>query len=113
MTRWRLHRSIAALGLLLAPRLVLAAPARPAPPLPPPSGTVVNVSTESQLQAAVASLTSGTTILIAPGTYTLTSTLYINGTFSNIALRGASGNADDVVLVGPGMSNANFGSVPF
>jgi hypothetical protein len=30
-----------------------------------------------------------------------------------VALRGASGNADDVVLVGPGMTNANYGNAPF
>src|SRR5262245_13503371 len=34
---------------------------RNAPPLPSPSGTVVTVSTESALQAAVNSITSGTT----------------------------------------------------
>ncbi len=73
----------------------------------------MNVATEPQLQAAVARLASNTTILIAPGTYTLTSTLYVNGTFANVALRGSSGNADDVVLVGPGMTNASYGNVPF
>lgn len=71
------------------------------------------MSTEPQLQAAVAALTSNTTILIAPGTYALTSTLYVNGTFANVALRGVSGNADDVVLVGRGMTNASYGNVPF
>src|SRR5262245_15280607 len=89
-----------------------AAPARPAPPLPPATGNVVTVASELQLQAAVAALTSNTTILIAPGIYTLKSTLYVNGTFTNIAIRGSSGNADDVVLAGPGMTNANFGNVP-
>jgi len=63
----------------------------------------VNVATEPQLQAAVAGLASNTTILIAPGTYRLTSTLYVNGTFASVALRGSSGNADGVVLVGPGI----------
>jgi hypothetical protein len=87
-----------------------AAPARPAPALPPPSGTVVNVSTEGQLQAAVASISSNTTIVVAPGTYTLSNTLYINGTFTNVGIRGATGNSDAVVLAGPGMTNA---SVPF
>src|SRR5260221_2391705 len=84
-----------------------AAAARPAPALPAPTGTIVNVSTEPQLQAAVAGLKSNTTIMIAPGTYTLTNTLYINGTFTNVALRGSSGNADDVVLAGPGMTSCN------
>jgi len=73
----------------------------------------VSVGSETQLQAAVATLTSNTTILIAPGVYYLTSTLYVNGTFTNVALRGSTGNADDVVLAGPGMTNANYGNVPY
>ena len=102
-------------GLLLAAANVRveAAAARPAPALPPPTGIIVNVSTEPQLQAAVAGLKSNTTIVIAPGTYTLSSTLYFNGTFTNIALRGSTGNAADVVLVGRGMANASYGNVPY
>ena len=95
----------------LAPALE-AGPARPAPPLPPPAGAVVNVSTEPQLQAAVRSLASNTTIVIAPGTYVLTSTLYVRGV-TNVGIRGATDNADDVVLVGPGMAEPSYGSVPF
>ena len=87
-----------------------AAPARPAPALPPPSGTTVNVSTEVQLRDAVASLASNTTIVVAPGTYSLRDALYVNGTFTNIGIRGATGNSDDVVLAGLGMANA---SVPY
>src|SRR6185436_13281460 len=87
-----------------------AAPARPAPALPAPTGTVVNVSSESALRAAVSSLSSNTTIVLAPGIYTLRDTLYINGTFTNVGIRGATGEADQVVLAGPGMTNA---SVPF
>src|ERR1700737_2444228 len=75
----------------------------PAPPLPPPSGNVVNVSTVAQLQNAVGALTSNTTIVIASGTYPLTQTLRIRGGVSNVALRGATGNRDDVVLLGSGM----------
>jgi len=56
------------------------------------TGTIVNVSTEPQLQNAVAHLQSNTTIPIASGTYALTSTLYINGTFTNVALRGSTGS---------------------
>ena len=73
---------------------------------------MVNVSTEPQLQAAVSSLTSDTTIMIAPGTYQLTGTLHVHGVLQNVAIRGASGNRDDVVLVGRGMTNANHGGVP-
>jgi hypothetical protein len=75
-----------------------------APPLPAPSGTVVSVSTVSGLQAAVAALASNTTILIAPGNYPLTQTLRIRAGVSNVALRGASGKRNDVVLRGGGMA---------
>jgi hypothetical protein len=91
----------------------MAGPATPAPPLPPPGGTIVNVSTVGQLQQAVAAMASNTTIVLAPGTYQLSSTLYINGTFTNVGIRGATGNRDDVVIVGKGMSAANDGGVPF
>ena len=83
-----------------------------APPLPAPSGAVVNVSTVSQLQAAAAAATSNQTIVIAPGTYNLTSTLWIGGSISNLTLRGATNNRNDVVLVGKGMG-VNDANVPF
>lgn len=90
-----------------------AGPAVPPAPLPPPTGSVVVVSTVTQLRQAVASLTSNTTIVVAAGTYQLTAPLYINGTFTNVGLRGATGNRDDVVVVGRGMTGANDGGVPF
>lgn len=83
-----------------------------APPLPPPTGPVVHVASEPQLQAAVRASTSGTTIVLAPGTYVLTRTLYFNGTFTSVTLRGATDNRDDVVLVGRGMTNPSYGEVP-
>jgi Right handed beta helix region len=83
------------------------------PPLPAPTGTIVNVSTEAQLQQAVAAIRSNTTIVLAPGTYTLTNTLWFNGGFTNIGIRGATNNRNDVVLVGRGMSNASYGGVPY
>jgi hypothetical protein len=88
-------------------------PARPAPALPPPSGIIVNVSTVAALQTAVTNLKSNTSIIIAPGTYRLTTTLYIKGPLTNVAIRGATGDSDDVVLLGPGMRQSSFGSVPF
>ena len=90
-----------------------AGPAVPPGPLPPPGGTVVNVATVAQLQNAVAALASNTTIMVAPGTYNLGTTLYINGSFTNVGIRGATGNRDDVVLVGKGMSAASDGGVPY
>ena len=64
--------------LMLQPRAAVAAMTPPAaPPLPAPTGRVVSVATVAQLQAAVAALTSKTTILIQPGTYRLTQQLRI------------------------------------
>ncbi|MEA2062137.1 MAG: hypothetical protein U9P14_00440 [Gemmatimonadota bacterium] len=40
-----------------------------APPLPPPTGDVVFVSTVEELQSAVSGLVSGRTIVIKPGEY--------------------------------------------
>jgi len=82
-----------------------------APPLPVTGVRVVNVSTEPQLQSAMGNLLSGDTILIAEGTYNLTSSLYVNGR-NNVTIRGAAGSTN-VVLVGRGMDNSSFGNVPF
>src|SRR5262245_19790357 len=75
----------------------------------PVTGSVVQVSTEAQLQAAMTNLQPGTTILIANGTYNLSNTLHVNNV-SNVTIRGASG-CDDVVLIGRGMTNSDFGPV--
>jgi hypothetical protein len=110
----RIHVAIALLPLIAAVPIPLEGrPARPSPALPPPSGIVVNVSTVAALQTAVQNLQSNTSIVIAPGTYRLTMTLYIKGPLTNVAIRGATSNSDDVVLLGPGMRQASFGSVPF
>jgi hypothetical protein len=82
------------------------------PALPTPTGTIVRVSTETQLQSAVKAGGSNVTVLISPGTYTLTSTLYLNGV-NDVTLRGATNNRDDVVLIGRGMANSDFGNVEF
>jgi Right handed beta helix region len=76
----------------------------------PVTGSIVEVSTEAQLQTAMKNLQPGATILIANGTYNLSNTLYVNNV-NNVTVRGASG-CDDVVLIGKGMTNSNFGSVP-
>jgi PKD repeat protein len=76
------------------------------PPLPPPTGSVVYVSTVNQLQNAVSALQSGQTIMINPGTYNLTGTLYVPQGLTNIAIRGASGKASDVVIKGDAVLDA-------
>ena len=100
------------LAVMVGSSAAHAGPARPAPPLAAPAGAIVNVTTEAQLQSAVRSLASNTTVVIAPGTYVLSRTLYVKGV-TNVGIRGATGNSDDVVLIGPGMSQANYGDVPF
>ena len=94
----------------VAPALVV----RITPRLEPPAGDVIRVSTEQQLQVAVANLSSGQTILVAPGTYKLTKTLYVGGrSLSNVAIRGASDRREDVTLVGTGMATRNLDAAPF
>jgi uncharacterized protein DUF4082/Big-like domain-containing protein len=100
------------LTVVLAPHVLHGRSTTLAPLLPPPTGTVIYVSTEPQLQAAVLKLASNTTLILAPGTYVLTSTLYLNGSLTNVTIRGGTDSRDDVVLQGPGMTNASYGSVP-
>src|SRR6185503_5750140 len=83
------------LFLLVGGNVAQARPARPAPPLPAPSGPIVNVSTEPQLQAAVRAIASQVTIVLAPGTYRLTRSLSFSGPLKDIGIRGATGNSDD------------------
>jgi len=82
-----------------------------APPLQLTGTSIVNVSTESQLQSAVANAQTGDTVVLADGTYYLTSTLYLNGK-NNVTIRGNSG-CDGVILIGKGMDNASYGNVLF
>lgn len=75
--------------------------------------TTVTVSTEPQLQSALATANAdggNTTILVADGTYTLTSTL--NVTAPNITIAGASGDRTKVIIQGDAMSStAQIGDV--
>jgi len=95
---------------LLAARPAFALPAGPwdAPPhLDFPTTHTVEVATVDELNTAAFNLQSDTTILIAPGTYRLTERIAVGHlrTLDNIAIRGATGNRDDVVLLGAGMDN--------
>jgi hypothetical protein len=68
-------------------------------PLPPPSSNTVNVSTVDQLESAVNNAASGTTILVADGTYNLDG-VYLRFDTPNVTLRSASGNREAVILDG-------------
>jgi hypothetical protein len=107
MTRfvWRFILIFACLIILAGAAQPIGLAATPAispqacAPLPPPSGTIVNVSTVPQLVSAVNSATSGTTIVIANGTYNLNGE-YLRLAVPNVALRSASGNREAVILDG-------------
>jgi hypothetical protein len=75
--------------------------------------TTVTVYTEPELQSALATANSsggGTTILLADGTYTLTSTLYV--TAPNVTIAGASGDRTKAIIQGDAMSStAQIGDV--
>ena len=108
-----MFRLIVALALVVSAADSARAQSTPsAPPLPDRGSRIVPVSTVAQLQRAVSQLTSDTTIVIQPGTYRLTGPLYVRGNLRNVAIRGASNNRDDIVIVGGGMRDAS-GNVPF
>jgi hypothetical protein len=96
-------------GLALASSLSTE---KTAPPLPAPQGNVVYVSNDAQLQAAMGNIASDMTVVLAPGEYLLSRSLYIKGV-NNFTLRGATDNPRDVILTGPGMTNSQYGQVPY
>jgi hypothetical protein len=104
-TVWRLILTVTCLIALAIPAQPIGLAATPAidpqacAPLPPPSGTIVNVSSVSQLVNAVNTATSGTTILIANGTYNLNGE-YLRLAVPNVTSRSASGNREAVILDG-------------
>jgi len=79
-----------------------------APSLPiSPNAPVINVSSEQDLQNAVSSAAAGSVINVQPGTYNLSSTLYVRN--SDITITGPDGSCDTVILAGKGMDNSNYG----
>src|SRR5262245_47135223 len=80
-----------------------------APSLPLRGARIVSVSSEPELQRAVASARAGDTILLARGTYALTNTLNLDGKH-DVTIRGYAG-CDDVVLRGRGMDNRDHGNI--
>ncbi len=81
--------------------------AGPCPPLPPPGGATVAVSNEEALREQAYNAAPGTTILVQAGTYAMQD--YVHVVNDGIALRGATGDRDDVVLDFGGMVGGHFG----
>src|SRR5262245_16537081 len=100
-----------ATAALVVVRTVVCASPCDAPQLPITGTRIVNVTNEAQLQTAMGNLQHGDTLLLADGTYNLTSTFYVNGR-NNVTIRGTAG-CTNVVLAGKGMDNSNYGNVPF
>jgi hypothetical protein len=96
--------------LVAARNSLFAASPGDAPALPLAGTRILNVSTEPELQTAMANLRNGDTIVLADGIYNLTSSLYVNG-HNDVTIRGHAGSTN-VVLAGKGMNTANSG-VPF
>jgi hypothetical protein len=69
------------------------------PPLPPPGGATVEVSSVSALQNALNNAAPGSTILVDDGTYALNG-VYLRITSPGVTLRSKSGNREAVVLDG-------------
>ncbi len=116
------HASITVIlaGLLIAAALLAAAgsaasavasPQSPTagfcPPLPPPTGPTVTVATEAELRDQAYNAAAGTTIWITPGVYDMQS--YVHVVNDGVALRGQSGDRDDVALDFGGMVGGQFG----
>jgi hypothetical protein len=72
-----------------------------APPLPPPVGEVIRVTTADELLAAVDRIGPGGTILLAAGHYKVPRVVVLTGK-RDIAIRSANGTPADVVLSGKG-----------
>ena len=80
----------------------------PAPPLGDVSATdpgkqVVRVSNEAELQEAMQNLSANTVVLLAPGTYELSRTLWVS--VDDVTIRGDSTRCDEIILTGKGMEN--------
>ena len=100
-----------AFALLAFSGTAMAASPGNAPPLPLTGIRIVQVATEPQLQTAMGDLQNGDTILLADGTYNLTTSLYVNGR-NDVTIRGTAGSTN-VVLAGKGIDNTNYGNVSF
>ncbi len=76
-----------------------AANAALCPPLPPPDGPVITVSTVAELESAVNNASPGETILLNDGTYPLDG-LYLHFDVPDVTLRSATGDREAVILDG-------------
>lgn len=76
-------------------------------PLPAPTGEVVEVGPDEDLEAVLEALPQGATAVLAAGTYTLNSGNYIRLVQDGVRIQGATGQAEDVIIDGQWL--AGFG----
>ena len=79
-----------------------------APPLPPPRGQVIRVTTADELLAAVDRAGTGGTILLADGRYKLPRVVVLQGK-KDLAIRSAAGDPNKVILSGKGWDSGDKG----
>ena len=108
---WNAGISVPVMSVVLlftSSALAVSGPWDNPPPLPI-TGNVVNVSNVTELLSAVTNVSSGDTILLAAGTYNITENLRfgLGGAYSNIAIRGATGDRNDVIIKGNGWGNSS------
>jgi len=68
--------------------------------LPPPEGNVVEVDPSDNLEQVLESLSPGDTAMLAAGTYMLGPNSYISLQTEGVTVRGATGDAQDVIIDG-------------
>ncbi len=71
------------------------------PPLAPPAGPTITISSATALREQAYNAAPGATILVSPGVYNLDNIIHIVN--AGITIRGASGNRADVILDAGGM----------
>jgi len=75
-----------------------------------PPGREVRVKNGDELQRAVRSAATGSVILLSPGEYRLTATVAVR--IDQITIRGTGDTCGDVVIMGAGMNNLDYGGAP-
>lgn len=75
-----------------------------------PSGTEIRVASAAELQRALRSAQADSVILLAAGEYSLTGTVAVRT--DHITIRGTGNNCSEVVIIGAGMNNPDYGGAP-
>ena len=81
---------------------------KPAPPLPPPKGELIHVTTADELLKAVDRIQPGATILLADGHYKMPRVMVLNQK-KDLTIRSSNGNPAKVTLSGKGWDSNSKG----